>query len=262
MMTLTVRVPNHPERTFTVETNWSNDMKQVAADIGKHMKDHGHDGLGDKFALMLNAKNIFPVEKYRVLREYKDMLATSNNTVFMQVKLAGGGKRGRANGDNASTTVDKTAYIQRAFRNIRAQVLAISGDPAVADDPFFAKIIENVESFLKSVDADMRFFNTSFKALPIARLTEASQVIGMKNFDHMMRHLTKAVWHELLGMINARIEHLNTVQFTLLREVTTAGYCAAMCDNMGFGELITIAIGDHGFAAGRASAQAQVVGAQ
>ena len=91
---------------------------------------------------------------------------------------------------------------------------------------------------------------------------DISQVIGEKNWEHRIRHITKAIWYEQLTTVTARMEMLNTFKVNLFRDVTAAGYYAAvmnqagMCDHVAFGTMVTTIIGERAFAAGRAAGPA------
>ena len=107
-MKLLVKVPNQPEKDFYITTKLQNTMSEVATVISTHIGDHGVD-FTKKFTIMLQGKNVYPVEQFRSLSEYSDMLRASNQTVYLGAKLAGGGpKRGRSTG--VDTTIP-TVYV-------------------------------------------------------------------------------------------------------------------------------------------------------
>jgi hypothetical protein len=227
------------------------------------------DICSEKLIPINTTKLIFNNKKVESFRRISEYSTDTTIKLFIMPKVKGGmGKRARgaaAEGGDKNA-LDKEAYMAKALRNIRAQVIAIQTDANTRDDALVKSVIDSIEDFIQNINNNPNAFNAAFKHLPIERLQEVSQVIGMKNFDHMMRHVTKAVWHEQLQAIGTRVDHLNTFQYTLLREVTTMGYYASNmsigggCDHGGFGQLITNAIAESGFAAGRAAAAAQAGG--
>lgn len=151
--------------------------------------------------------------------------------------------------------------MSKTLRNIRAQMFTIMSDDVAKNDPLIIQVLTLIDDFIKGIDKSNPAFNDAFKKMPIERLNEASQVIGQRNFDFMMRLLTKAIWCEQLKTIAAKVEHLNTIQFNLLRDVTSLGYAssnmnrAGIYDHVTFFSLITMSLAEQGYAAGAAQAR-------
>ena len=177
--------------------------------------------------------------------------------IMMTHKVAGGGKRARP---VKESEMDKSETLAKHVRAIRAQISTIMTEPSVAGDEMSKGFVEGINQFLGEVDKNPNYFNEVVKGLPANRLMDAAQVIGMKNFEHMLRHLNKAVWHDQLMAVTARIETLTLFKFNIFRDVTMIGYSAAnmsdtgIYDHFQFGKMITNVIGERAFAAGRESA--------
>jgi hypothetical protein len=179
--------------------------------------------------------------------------------VLAVVIAKGGGKRARDSSSKGGD-LDKNEVLSKCIRNIKSQVATIVADANLANDEMVTNYITLINDFLMQIDKTPSVFNDMVKKLHVDRLMEVSQIVGEKNWEHRVRHITKAVWHEQLTAITNRIELLTIFRQSLFRDVTTVGYYAAnmnqsaVCDHTNFGIMVATAIGERAFAAGRASA--------
>ena len=257
---ITITVVNVSDKTdkvnMTCDRNFTT-MQDIMTRVCmyKDIKQDGHK-------LIFNGKRC---HLYRTVRDYAGTAADIN--LFMGVSVRGGGKRGLSTskkGGQIEGVESKQDYIAKSARTIRASIMSITADPTVGDNPVLVGIITKVETFVKAIDHDLNFFNATIGSMNVESLMEIVQVVGGKNFDHVVRQLCKVIWRQELHNIDTHIEHLQAFKMTILRDATSLGYCAAnmspigVCDHGSFAMMITKLINERGFADGHAAARREV----